>query len=175
MQSYSAEKAVSITTDPSQRLFHTAPVSMKDRPIFILATVCVQSAYLCLAEAPRSKYFPSVVALVAPCCGIRPHVFDTWVGRGVWKKTKTAGGRRKQQWQGQKYTSPKKGSNWTQVHDHEPGTGLRRPHFVVWPKHRTKYITNALVDAINCRKSRTETHVTSYDSCMLPRGSQRVT
>ena len=77
VQSPSAEKAVSITTDPSQRLFHTAPVSMKDRPIFILVTVCVQLAYSSLAEAAVSKYFPSVVALVAPCCGLRPHVFKT--------------------------------------------------------------------------------------------------
>jgi hypothetical protein len=77
MQSCSAEKAVSITTDPSQRLFHTAPVSMKDRRVFIIATVCVHSAYSSLAEAAGSKYLPSVVALVAPCGSIRPHVFET--------------------------------------------------------------------------------------------------
>ena len=77
VQSYSAEKAVSIITDPSHRLFHIAPFSIKDRPNIILATLCVQQACLCLAEATGSKYFPSVVGLVAPCCDIRPHAFET--------------------------------------------------------------------------------------------------
>jgi hypothetical protein len=41
MESPPAKKAVPIKIDPPQRIFNTAPISIKSGPIFILATVCV--------------------------------------------------------------------------------------------------------------------------------------